>query len=34
MSVHLFDGPLAGTPAEPLLLEAVTACLVENSESA
>lgn len=32
MSVHLFDGPIAGTPPEPLLLEAVTVRLIEDSE--
>jgi hypothetical protein len=32
MSVHLFDGPIAGTPPEPLLLEAVTVRLLKDSE--
>jgi len=32
MSVHLFDGPIAGTPPEPLLLESVTVRLLEDSE--
>ena len=32
MSVHLFDGPIAGTPPEPLLLEAVTVRLVKEEE--
>ena len=32
MSVHLFDGSIAGNPAEPLLLEAVTVRLIEDSE--
>jgi hypothetical protein len=32
MSVHLFDGSIAGSPAEPLLLEAVTVRLIEDSE--
>jgi hypothetical protein len=32
MSVHLFDGSIAGAPAEPLLLEAVTVRLVEDCE--
>jgi hypothetical protein len=32
MSVHLFDGSIAGNPAEPLLLEAVTVRLLEDSE--
>jgi hypothetical protein len=32
MSVHLFNGSIAGTPAEPLLLEAVTVRLIEDSE--
>ena len=32
MSVHLFDGSIAGSPAEPLLLEAVTVHLLEDSE--
>jgi hypothetical protein len=32
MSVHLFDGPITGTPPEPLLLEAVTVRLIEDSE--
>src|SRR5438445_11841515 len=32
MSVHLFDGSIAGTPLEPSLLEAVTVCLIEDSE--
>ncbi len=32
MSVHLFDGAISGTPAEPLLLEAVTVRLIEDSE--
>jgi hypothetical protein len=32
MSVHLFDGPICGSPAEPLLLEAVTLRLIADSE--
>ncbi len=32
MSVHLFDGPIRGTPPEPRLLEAVTVRLMEDSE--
>lgn len=32
MSVHLLDGSIAGNPAEPLLLEAVTVRLIEDSE--
>ena len=32
MSVHLFDGWIAGTPPEPSLLEAVTVRLMEDSE--
>jgi len=32
MSVHLFDGPIAGTPPEPMLLEAVTVRLIEDWE--
>jgi len=32
MSVHLFESSIAGTPAEPLLLEALTLRLIENSE--
>ena len=32
MSVHLFDGLIAGVPPEPLLLEAVTVRLIEDSE--
>ena len=32
MSVHLFDGSIAGNPPEPLLLEAVTVRLIEDSE--
>jgi hypothetical protein len=32
MSVHLCDGPIAGTPPEPLLLKAVTVRLIEDSE--
>ena len=32
MSVHLFDGPIAGTPSEPMLLKAVTVRLIEESE--
>jgi hypothetical protein len=32
MSVHLFDGLIAGTPSEPLLLEEVAVRLMENSE--
>jgi hypothetical protein len=32
MSVHLFDSPIAGTPSEPLLLEAVTVRLIEDCE--
>ena len=32
MSVHLFDGWIAGNPAEPLLLEAVSVRLIEDSE--
>ena len=32
MSVHLFDGSIAGAPPEPLLLEAVTVRLIADSE--
>lgn len=32
MSVHLFDCPVAGAPAEPILLKAVTVRLIEESE--
>lgn len=32
MSVHLFDGPIRGTPPELRLLEAVTVRLMEDSE--
>ena len=32
MSVHLSDGLITGTPPEPLLLEAVTVRLMEDSE--
>ncbi len=32
MSIHLFNGPIAGAPPEPLLLEAVTIRLIQNSE--
>ena len=32
MSVHLFNGSIAGNPAEPLLLEAVAVRLIEDSE--
>jgi hypothetical protein len=32
MSVHLFDGSIAGNPAESLLLEALTVRLIEDSE--
>jgi hypothetical protein len=32
MSVHLFAGSIAGTPPEPLLLEAVRVRLIEESE--
>jgi len=32
MSVHLFDGPIDGTPPEPLLLDAVSIRLIEDSE--
>ena len=32
MSVHLFAGRIAGSPPEPLLLEAVTVRLMQNSE--
>jgi hypothetical protein len=32
MSVHLFNGSIAGTPPEPLLLEAVTVGRIEDSE--
>jgi hypothetical protein len=32
MSVHLFDGPIKGTPPEPLLIEGVTLRLIEESE--
>jgi hypothetical protein len=32
MSIHLFDGPVNGTPPEPLLLEAVSIRLIDDSE--
>jgi hypothetical protein len=32
MSVHLFDGTITRNPAEPLLLEALTVRLIEDSE--
>jgi hypothetical protein len=32
MAVHLYAGSIAGTPSEPLLLEAVTIRLIEDSE--
>ena len=32
MSVHLYEGLIEGTPAEPLLLEAVTVRLIQDSE--
>jgi hypothetical protein len=32
MSVHLYDGPIPGSPPEPTLLQAVTVRLIENSE--
>ena len=32
MSVHLFDGLIAGTPPEPLVLEAVTVRLIKDCE--
>jgi hypothetical protein len=32
MSVHLFDGSIAGTPPESLLLQAVTVGLIEDSD--
>ena len=32
MSVHLFEGPIAGTPPEPKLLEALTVRLIEDSQ--
>lgn len=32
MAVHLFDGPIKGTPTEPLLLEGVTLRLIEEPE--
>jgi hypothetical protein len=32
MAVHLFDCPIAGTPAEPMLLQEVTVRLIEESE--
>src|SRR3989454_11603744 len=32
MSVHLFDGSIAGTPPEPSLLERVSVRLIEDSE--
>lgn len=32
MSVHLCDGPVAGTPSEPILLKDVTVRLIEDSE--
>ena len=34
MSVHLFEGSIAGTPAEPVVLEEVTVRLIEDSERA
>lgn len=32
MSVHLFEGSIAGNPPEPELLEAVTVRLIRDSE--
>jgi hypothetical protein len=32
MAVHLYEGLIVGTPSEPLLLEAVTVRLIEDSE--
>ena len=32
MSVHLFDGSIAGTPPEPMVLEEVVVRLIEDSE--
>lgn len=32
MSVHLFESTITGTPAEPLLLDAITVRLIEDSE--
>jgi hypothetical protein len=32
MSVHLFDGSIAGTPSEPMVLEEVVVRLIEDSE--
>jgi hypothetical protein len=32
MSVHLFDGSIAGTPPEPMLLEGVAVRLIQDSE--
>ncbi len=32
MSVHLFDGSIAGIPSEPMLLKEVTVRLIEDSE--
>src|ERR1043166_5048485 len=32
MAVHLYDGPVGGTPSEPLLLQAVTVRLIEDCE--
>jgi hypothetical protein len=32
MSIHLFDGSIAGTPSEPVLLEEVAVRLIEESE--
>lgn len=32
MSVHLLNGPIAGTPSEPMLLKEVTVRLIEESE--
>jgi len=32
MSIHLFEGSIAGAPAEPILLQAVTVRLIEDAE--
>jgi len=32
MSVHLFNGWIAGTPSEPMVLEEVAVRLIEDSE--